>query len=128
MWSIRTEIMQSKAKSVAAYLKEVPADRRPTLDRLRRACLSTLRGYEEGMDYGMPSYRRGGVVEIAFASQKNYISLYILKTDVMKRNKAALKGLDFGKACIKYSKPEKLDFAVVQQLLADTVASAGAVC
>jgi hypothetical protein len=28
----------------------------------------TVVGYEEGMQYGMPGYRRDSVVEVAFAS------------------------------------------------------------
>jgi len=70
--------MQSNAPDVASYLEEAPADRRECLDAIRNACREVLGDYNEGMDYGMPSYRRDGEVEVAFASQKNYISLYIL--------------------------------------------------
>jgi len=64
---------------VATYLEEAPADRRECLNAVRDICREVLGDHNEGMDYGMPSYRRDGEVEVAFASQKNYISLYILK-------------------------------------------------
>jgi uncharacterized protein YdhG (YjbR/CyaY superfamily) len=101
---------------------------RDCLRRLRRLCVSTLKGYEEGMDYGLPCYKRDGIVEIAFASQANYISLYVLKTDVVEKNRDAMRGLSVGKGCIRFRSPEKLDFALVGKLLADTVGSSKAIC
>ena len=115
--------MQSKSASVSAYLEELPAGRAASLKKLRETCHKFLQGYQESMDYGMPCYARDGVVEVAFASQKGYISLYILKQDVVKANKARLAGLDVGKSCIKYSKPDKMNFEVIAKLLQDTAAS-----
>ena len=112
--------MQSKAKDVAAYLEDVPQDRRECLTRLRNLCLETLTGYEEGMEFGMPSYKREGVIEVAFASQKNHISLYVMKENVVNANRVLLAGASVGKGCIRYSKPEKVDFGVVEKLLSDT--------
>jgi len=120
--------MQSKARDVPTYLADVKERDRKCLATLRRLCVSTLKGYEEGMEYGMPCYKRDGVVEVAFASQANYISLYILKTDVMKANRSALEGLSVGKGCIRYGSPAKVDFAVVKKLLVDTRLSANRVC
>lgn len=67
--------MRSNSKTVDAYLVEVFAERKAGLVQLRELSLSTLNGFEESMEYGMPSYSGEGEVEIAFASQKNYISL-----------------------------------------------------
>ncbi|HSB63462.1 MAG TPA: DUF1801 domain-containing protein [Thermoanaerobaculia bacterium] len=120
--------MQSKAQDVPTYLDGVKTRDRECLERLRRLCVSTLKGYEEGMDYGMPCYKRDGVPEIAFASQANYISLYVLKTDVVKANRAALRGLNVGKGCIRFPSPEKIDFKVVEKLLADTRRSSNRIC
>jgi len=69
-------------------------------------------------------------VEVAFASQKNFIALYILRTDVMNTHKDQLKakGVTFGKGCIRYSKPERIDFNVVESMLRATVESTGMMC
>jgi uncharacterized protein YdhG (YjbR/CyaY superfamily) len=120
--------MHSTAQDVSGYLEEVPDDRRDCLARLRRLCLDTLTGYQECMDYGMPSYRRDGAVEVAFASQKNYISLYILKEEVVNAHRDALAGLNVGKSCIKYTRPAKIDFAVVERLLIATRESSQGAC
>ena len=122
--------MQSSAKTVPAYLKEVPAERRAALKQLRDLCRATLTGFEESMQYGMPGYSRNGIVEVGFMSQKHYIALYILRTDVMNAHKDQLKvkGVTHGKGCIRYSKPEKIDFNVVESMLRATVESVGEVC
>ncbi len=120
--------MQSQAEDVTTYLIEVPPTRLEALQKLRELCLKTLDGYTESMAYGMPSYSKNGTVEVAFASQKSYISLYILKQEVMDHHRPALAGLNLGKGCIRYSSPQKIDFAVVTQLLADTMASDAEIC
>ena len=122
--------MQSNAKDVTTYMEEAPAERQEALRRLRDLCLAELTGFEETMDYGGPSYKRNGEVEVGFASQKHFIGLYILRTDVMNAHKDQLKakGISVGKGAIRYSKPEQLNFSVVESMLRDTVKSTGPVC
>jgi len=122
--------MQSSAKTVPAYLKEVPAERKAALTKLRALCREHLKGFKESMEYGMPNYRRKGVAEVGFASQKHFIALYILRTDVMRSHRYLLNipGVTLGKGCIRYSKPEKIDFNVVEKMLRATVESTGEVC
>ena len=120
--------MQSTATNVDAYLAEIPAERREVLIAIRRLCLKRLPDYEEGMDYGMPSYSRDCVVEFSFASQKNYISIYGVKSDALDAHRAEFVGANIGKGCIRYTKPEKVDLAAVERLLEATAASTGRVC
>ena len=122
--------MQSTARDVIAYLEEVPADRKPALAKLRDLCRATLTDFRESMTYGMPSYSRHGQVEIAFASQKNYIALYILKNDVMDSHRDLLqgKGVRLSKGCIRYSRPERIDFQVVERILKAARESTGIIC
>ena len=122
--------MQSSAKTVAAYIKESPAQRQEALSHLRSRCRAELPGFKESMSYGMPGYSRNGVIEVGFASQKNFIALYILRTDVMRSHRYLLnvKGVTLGKGCIRYSTPAKIDFDVVTKLLRATNESTGDVC
>lgn len=114
--------MQSKAPDVTTYLSEVPEERREALTRLRELCLTTLEGYDEGMAYGMPVYTKNGVGGVAFANQRNYISLYV-EPDVMDRQRPALVAakIKAGKSCINFTKPERIPFDLVQALLVATV-------
>jgi uncharacterized protein YdhG (YjbR/CyaY superfamily) len=120
--------MQSKAKDVATYIKQAPAARQEALVKLHRLCRQVLKGYEERMEYGGPRYSRDGTIEVGFASQKRYISLYILRQDALESQRPFLAGLSVGKGCIRYSRPEKIDFAVVERMLAATRDSTGEVC
>lgn len=122
--------MQSKAKTVDEYLLEVPDERRSALTRIRELCRKLLKGFDETMQYGGPVYSRNGVAEVGFMSQKHFIGLYILRTDVMKSHVDQLtgKGISHGKGCIRYSKPEHIDFKVVESMLKATFKSKGEVC
>ena len=121
--------MRSEAVNVDDYLQEVPENRRESLTQLRKLCIEILAGYEESMDYGMPSYKKvGGEVEVAFASQVKYISLYILKADVLNKYRESLAGLDLGKGCIRYRKPQQIDLKIVEQLLIESYQTGSEVC
>ena len=112
--------MQSTAATVDEYMQTVPLPRLTALTTLRQLCRDILTGYDESMQYGMPAYSRNGVGGVAFASQKNYISLYI-EPAVVDQYRDQLKNV--GKCCIRYSRPEQIDFALVSKLLKDTVAA-----
>ena len=120
--------MISEAKTVADYLIEIPEKRLQALHKLRQLCIEHLPEYEESMEYKMPSYKGDGEVEVAFASQKQHISIYFLKHEVMLNNKEQLKGLNHGKACIRFSNPDKIDYRLITELLKQTVKSDAPIC
>jgi uncharacterized protein YdhG (YjbR/CyaY superfamily) len=121
-------IVQSDAIDVDTYLTQVPEGRRVVLLEIRDACRGLLAGFAESMSYGMPAYSRDGIAEIAWASQKRYISLYVMRADVLDAHRGQLAGLDVGKGCIRYRSPAAVDFAVVRSLLTAVAASRGPVC
>lgn len=65
---------------------------------------------------------------IAWASQARHLSLYVLRADVVRTHRESLAGLDVGKGCIRYRRPEQVDLQVVRRMLADTAATRGPVC
>ncbi|MGW4227813.1 iron chaperone [Streptomyces sp. NPDC004980] len=121
-------MVQSQAEDVDGYLAEVPEERKAALTRLRDLCRSELRGFTEVMAYGMPAYERDGIGEIAFASQKQYISFYLLRTDVRDAFADRLAGHDMGKGCLRFRRPEKIDFVLLRDLLRATEAGRGTAC
>lgn len=121
-------MVDAPGDAVEDYLDDVPAGRFDCLCRLRQACLDLLDGFEESMGYGIPAYSRDGEVEVAFASRKQYISLYVLRTDVVDAHRDRLAGLSIGKGCIRYRRPEQVDMDVVRSMLAATAATLGPVC
>ncbi|MEU0281613.1 iron chaperone [Streptomyces sp. NPDC088147] len=121
-------MVQSQADDVDGYLAEVPEERKEALTRLRALCRAELRGFTEVMAYGMPAYERNGTGEIAFASQKQYISFYVLRGDVRESFAGRLAGHDMGKGCLRFRRPERIDFELLRDLLRATAAGPGKVC
>ncbi|CAG0997478.1 hypothetical protein PLCT2_02851 [Planctomycetaceae bacterium] len=138
--------MQSKATTVEAYLKELPADRRAAINTVRAVILKSLdKGYEEGMYYGMimyyvphrlypagyhcdPSKPLGAV---ALASQKHYMSFYLGTvycgcdgSDPAPQARwfreawaKTGKKLDMGKSCIRFKRVEDLALDVIAEAI-----------
>jgi uncharacterized protein YdhG (YjbR/CyaY superfamily) len=119
--------MISKAPDVATYIAEVSADRRPAIEKLRGLCRK-MKGFEECMEYGMPCYKHDGKAVVAFASQKQYVALYVGKKGVVEEFRPSLAAASIGKGCIRFTKPEKIDFAVIAQLLRRTSESEETAC
>ncbi|MBX7248736.1 MAG: DUF1801 domain-containing protein [Caulobacteraceae bacterium] len=117
----------STAKTVDAYLAEADPARRPCLEKLRAAARANLPGHLEEMMYGMPCYTVGGESRFSFASQKQYISLYGLRGSADALGLAAAGALD-GKGCMRFRKPEQVDFELVERLLRHRGASGDAGC
>jgi uncharacterized protein YdhG (YjbR/CyaY superfamily) len=114
--------VKSEANDVTAYLADVPAERRDALKRLRSLYLATFKGCEESMEYGMPCYKRDGVLVASFASQKQYIALYGMGK-VVEPYRKELKGCSMGKGCIRFRSAEALDFDLIGRMLKDKVKS-----
>ncbi|MFG2627838.1 iron chaperone [Streptomyces sp. NPDC048473] len=121
-------MVRSEAKDVAGYLAELPEERRDALARLRSLCRAELAGFDEVMAYGMPAYERDGTAEIAFAAQKQYISFYLMRSDVREAFAKRLAGQDMGKGCLRFRKTEAIDYDLVRDLLRATAAGPGPVC
>ncbi|MDQ2765738.1 MAG: DUF1801 domain-containing protein [Gemmatimonadota bacterium] len=107
--------MQSKATTVAAYLRELPNDRRNVMTSLCALARKVLVGFDEGMEYGMPYYKRESQA-VGICSQKKYISVYGLRKQVVETG-VELDGAKAGKSCINFTKPELIDLKVIQKLL-----------
>jgi hypothetical protein len=131
--------MQSKAKTVSAYLKELPADRRRAIGAVREVILENLpEGYEETMNYGMIGYfvphrlyPKGYHCDpsqplpfAGLASQKNYMSLYMmtlygpLEDWFRDEFRKSGKKLDMGKCCVRFKRLEDLPLDVVGRAIA----------
>ena len=133
--------MQSKATTVADYLATLPPDRRTAIEAVRKVILDNLDSdYEEGMSYGMIGYSvphhvfpagyhtnpKQPLPFAALASQKNYMSLYLMgvygaETPVGRWFEEAWKKsgkkLDMGKSCIRFKKPDDLPLDVIGEAI-----------
>ena len=116
-------MVQSRAVTVDEYLRGVDAPWVPVVAELRSLCRTILVGYAEVMAYGMPTYQRADTTEVAFARQVRHLSLYIAKPGVLDAHRHECRGLSVGKGCIRFTRPDQVDWDLVHALLTETVAS-----
>ena len=117
----------TKPVTIDAYLAEAAPDRAEALARIRELAGRILTGFDESLTYGMPTYARDGQPEFAFASQKSGLSLYFMNMDAVATCAGGLAGQDMGKSCLRFRRSDKIDWNVVEQLMAATRDAAGPV-
>ena len=125
-------MVSSKAKTVSLYLSELSPERREIVAAVRDIIVDNLpTGYEETMQYGMIScvvplerypdtYNGQTLGIVSLASQKNYISLYLMGVYATPeisdwfhdRWKATGKKLDMGKSCVRFRRLEDLPLEI----------------
>lgn len=113
--------MSHRSREVDAYIDNLSAERKQALTSLRELVFEIVPGADENMQYRMPTYAYQGHKFCAFASQKNYISLYIMNTKLVDEHRQELAGLDVGKSCIRFRKWEKLPVETIRQILEESV-------
>lgn len=136
-----------KPTTTGAYLKSLPAERREALEAVRKTINDNLdSGYQEAMQYGMPSWSvphsvypngyhcdpKQPLPYIGLASQKNHMAIYAfcVYTDEKTQKwfvdawKKTGKKLDMGKSCIRFKNLEDVPLDVVAELIRRTPADA----
>ncbi len=122
------------------YLTRLPPQRREAVSALRQLILQNLPdGYEETILFGMinyvipletypVTYNKQPLSYVALASQKNYISLYLMgiyadessRQWFLDRYRASGKKLDLGKACLRFKSLDDLPLDLVARAVART--------
>ena len=131
---------QSTAATVDDYLAELTEERRQAIVEVRETVLAHLPdGYHETMQHGMISYvvpleaypvtyNRLPLVYAALASQKNYMSLYLMNIYAeagaeqwfAEGFKARGKRLNMGKSCVRFKTLDDLPIDLVGMAIART--------
>ena len=128
---------RSQATTVAAYLADLPPDRRSELEAVRRVILEHLPvGYEEAMRWGMISYEvplatyphtynGQPLLYAALAAQKRYNTLHLMgayaggQREPLERSFAAAGiELDMGQGCIHFQTARDLPLDRIGELIA----------
>ncbi len=121
----------TKAATVAAYLAALDPERRQALETVRKLLQQRMpRGYEETMQYGMPTwvvplrtYPAGYLGKkdvplpyVSLAAQKQHLAVYLMGVhadpELLERFtlawKKSGKKLDMGKSCVRFRRVEEL--------------------
>jgi hypothetical protein len=131
-------MVSSAAKTVEAYLAELPPERRAVIATMRDRVNAHLPpGYEETMNWGMITwqiplarypitYNKQPLAYVALAAQKNNYALYLTgvyaEGEQERRLRAAAaamgKKLDMGKSCLRFRNIEDLPLDAIGELIA----------
>lgn len=129
---------RSNAATVEEYLRELPAERRAVIERVRQVILDNLPlGYQETMNWGMISYEvplarypktynKQPLSYAALAAQKNNYTLYLMcayngsiqEGWLQEQFAQAGKRLNMGKSCLHFRKLDDLPLDVIAQAIA----------
>jgi uncharacterized protein YdhG (YjbR/CyaY superfamily) len=133
--------MKQKETDVDAYVQKIAADRKKACEKLRSVIRQSIpQGFEEVINYGMPSYvvphslypdgyhcdPKLPLPFVSFASQKNFIAVYHMgiyaNEDLMNwfvgeyPNHCSRK-LDMGKSCIRFKKIDEIPYDLIGELM-----------
>ncbi len=131
-------MVSSAAKTVDAYLAELPPERRAVIAAMRdRVNAHVPPGYEETMNWGMITwqiplarypitYNKQPLAYVALAAQKNNYALYLTgvyaageQARKLRAGAAALgKKLDMGKSCVRFRNIDDLPLDAIGELIA----------
>jgi hypothetical protein len=129
---------KSAAQSPDQFVRSLPQDRRAAIETVRKVILDNLpQGYEESFIAGMlmysvplkrlpDTYNGHPLCYAALASQKNYMSVYLMSaygdkgTDQWLRTEFKRRGkkLDMGKSCIRFKSVDDLPLDVIGEAIA----------
>ena len=133
--------MNIPANSVKEYLENIPEERKPYINKLRKTILDNIpKGFEEDLIYGMLGYvvplktypdgyhckKDTPLPFVNLASQKNFIALYhmgiyankeIYDWFVLEYPKHCKYKLDMGKSCVRFKKMEDIPFDLISELM-----------
>jgi uncharacterized protein YdhG (YjbR/CyaY superfamily) len=112
-------LVRSTARTVEEYITELEDDRKSAIIKLREITRKIVPDFKESMRLGMPTYDGNGRV-FAFASQKNYISVYVNNENIVKKHKAELGRASYGKNCIRYRHLADVNFDELKKVISET--------
>ncbi|MFS4466635.1 DUF1801 domain-containing protein [Maribacter sp. 2210JD10-5] len=132
--------MNYKADTPAAYMAQLPEERKPVVSKIRETIREHLpEGFEEQMSYGMlgfvvphsvypAGYHCDTKLPLPFinlASQKNYVALYhsgiyadkkLFDWFVAVYPKHCKRKLDMGKSCIRFKDMNDIPYELIAEL------------
>lgn len=131
-------MVQSKAVSVADYLKQLPPERRQVIKQVRQCIRANIRpGFVETMNWGMISYEiplshfpetynKKPLMYCALAAQKNHYAVYLMCVYTGSRYLAMLEDgyrtagikLDIGKCCLRFRNPGQIHLPTLGKVVA----------
>jgi len=109
-------VNRTSAADVDAYLAALAEDKRTALQQLRETIRAIAPGAEEGISYGMPTFRYLGRPLVAYAAFRTHCSLFGMSY-ILETHREQLAGYDTSKGTVRFTPAEPLPSALVTTLV-----------
>ncbi|AKG05274.1 hypothetical protein AAV35_011105 [Salimicrobium jeotgali] len=114
--------MQYDVETPEDYYKAMEEDwRKERLLKVREYILTHGPELKEGIQYKMLSFGSDSSIVFHLNAQKSYVSLYVGDIEKITGDEELLKGLDYGKGCIRIKKSVDLDKSRLEEFVRKTV-------
>jgi uncharacterized protein YdhG (YjbR/CyaY superfamily) len=112
---------RTKPASPDEYFNSLPDAVNETLQAVRRSILSSAKGLEESISYGIPAYKLNGKAVVYIAGFKNHCSLYPMTVDIVnklgkKLDKCTVKG-----STLQYEIGKPLPLSLVKLIVKERI-------
>jgi uncharacterized protein YdhG (YjbR/CyaY superfamily) len=108
--------MPAKPRTVDEYLAPLSHEKRTALQALRKTIRAAAPKAEECISYGIPAYRLGGRMLVAFGAAANHCALYAGALPV-RVHEDELAAYDTSKGTIRFQAERPLPAALVRKLV-----------
>ncbi len=108
--------MAGKPQTITDYLARLSTDKRAALQKLRRAIKSAAPKAEECISYGVPAFRLGGRMLVAFGAATNHCSFYPGAAPI-RVHKKELKAYSTSKGTVRFPADRPLPATLVRKLV-----------
>jgi uncharacterized protein YdhG (YjbR/CyaY superfamily) len=106
-----------KTSSVEEYLATLPADKRATLEKLRKTIKAAAPEAIETISYQMPAFKDRDRILVYYAAFKDHYSLFPASEAVMEALREELEPYFAGKGTIRFPADEPLPSALVRKVV-----------
>ena len=113
--------MAARPQTIDEYLAPLSGEKRAALEKLRAAIRSAAPGAEECISYGIPAFRLGGRLLVAFGAAAKHCSFYP-GAHPLKAHRDELEAYDTSKGTIRFRADSPLPAALVRKLVKTRIA------
>jgi 3-methyladenine DNA glycosylase AlkD len=117
--------MAAKPAFAETYLAKLSADKRATLEKVRKAIRAAAPDAEEGMSYGLPAFIQGKPIA-GFGASANHCAYYPMSGAIVAAMKGELGSYETSKGAIKFPIGKPLPPALIRKLVQARLAEVGA--
>lgn len=114
--------MPARARTIDEYLAGLSADKRAALEKVRAAIRSAAPEAEECISYGIPAFRLGGKLLVAFKAAANHCAFHPMSGATVAAHRKDLADYDTGPGTIRFPPTHPLPARLVRKLVKARIA------